>query len=485
MMRNSQQPASSFHSSSDYIVVQISKGTALFLLGSLALFILFAVVLQQTASRHVAAVPNSAGSPVVATTGTPVAPLERLAAPKAPAPQQAEQPSSEFREPEQNSAAAPETAPVPATTVSRTVVKYYPVMSLPQYASPADADSSSPDNTSPDPAPQATANPVPDFPSAPPDASSPQIVNGAGTAFPYPLYSKWFDEFHRHNPEVQFNYQSVGSGAGIHQLVDKTVDFGASDEPMTDQQLAAAKVPIVHVPSVVNGIVPIYNLPEVTELRFTPEILAGIYSGKIIYWNDRAIAAANPHTELPGFPITVIHRSDGCAATFIFTDYLSKVSREWQQTVGQNTAVNWPIGYGGKGNEGVAELVRQTQGAIGYVEFVFAVQKELPFGSVRNSAHRFVKANLDSLTAAASLPNTPTDFRVSITDASRSDSYPIVGFTWFLAPTRSRSASEGKDLVAFFSWMLGPGQEDAGRMGYAPLPIDLRRSVFQEITQIH
>src|SRR5439155_578717 len=227
------------------------------------------------------------------------------------------------------------------------------------------------------------------------------LVNGAGATFPYPIYSKWFDEFHKRNPDVQINYQSIGSGGGIRQVTDGTVDFGASDGPMTDEQLAATKVPILHLPTVLGAVVPTFNLAGVETLRFTPEALAGIFLGRITRWDDAALAEANPGVKLPGQAIVPVHRSDGSGTTYVFTDYLAKVSPEWSSSVGKGTAVNWPVGIGGKGNEGVAGLVKQTPNTIGYVELVYAVQNKLPVGAVRNRGGRFVQASLDSIAAAA------------------------------------------------------------------------------------
>ena len=241
-------------------------------------------------------------------------------------------------------------------------------------------------------------------------------LNGAGATFPYPMYSKWFSEYHKAHPDVEINYQSIGSGGGIRQVLAGTVDFGASDGPMTDEQLAQAKTKILHVPTVLGADVPAYNVPGVTaELKFTPEALAGIFLGKITNWNDKAIASANPDVKLPNDQIIVIHRSDGSGTTYIWTDYLSKISADWQGQVGKGTSVKWPVGLGGKGNEGVAGIIRQMQGSIGYIELIYAIQNKIPYGVVKNAAGNFVKASLESVTAAAaSAPKMPADFRVSI-----------------------------------------------------------------------
>ncbi|HJQ85234.1 MAG TPA: phosphate ABC transporter substrate-binding protein PstS [Candidatus Binatia bacterium] len=298
------------------------------------------------------------------------------------------------------------------------------------------------------------------------------LINGAGATFPYPIYSKWFDEFHKLHPDVQINYQSIGSGGGIRQVLEGTVDFGATDGPMTDEQLATAKTPILHLPTVLGAVVPTYNLAGVQKLRFTPEALAGIFLGKITAWNDPAIAKENPGVALPTAPIVPIHRSDGSGTTYIFTDYLAKVSPEWQKGVGRGTSVNWPVGLGGKGNEGVAGLVKQTPNAIGYVELIYAVQNKLPYGDVRNRAGRFVEATLESVTAAAAAAasSMPEDFRVSITDPAGPDAYPIASFTWLLLPARISNADKGAALKKFLDWMLADGQRLAAPLNYAPLP---------------
>jgi len=301
-------------------------------------------------------------------------------------------------------------------------------------------------------------------------------LNGAGATFPYPMYSKWFSEYHKLHADIQVNYQSIGSGGGIRQVTEGTVDFGASDMPMTDAQLAEAqakrKTRILNIPSVLGADVPAYNIPGVSgELKFTPEALAGIFLGMITKWNDKAITSVNPGVNFPDRPIIVVHRSDGSGTTFIWTDYLSKISPEWGSKVGRNTSVQWPIGLGGKGNEGVAGSIRQLPGAIGYVELIYAVQNNIPYGTVRNSAGNFVKASLDSVTAAAaSSPKMPADFRVSITNAPGKDAYPISSFTWLLIPQASKDAAKGKILVDFLNWMVTDGQKMTAALSYAPLP---------------
>jgi len=311
-------------------------------------------------------------------------------------------------------------------------------------------------------------------------------LNGAGATFPYPMYSKWFSEYHKAHSEVQINYQSIGSGGGIRQVLAGTVDFGASDGPMTDEQLAQSKTKILHVPTVLGAVVPAYNIPGVTgEVKFTPQALAGIFQGKITTWNDSAITSANPGIKFPSDPIVVIHRSDGSGTTFIFTDYLSKVSPEWQSQVGKGTSVKWPVGLGGKGNEGVAGMIRQMQGAIGYIELIYAVQNNIPYGTVKNAAGDFVKADLASVTtAAASVKSMPADFRVSITNPPGKGAYPISSFTWLLIPAQSKDPAKGKILNDFLNWMVDSGQKMTADLTYAPLPASVANKVKEQIKQI-
>ena len=311
-------------------------------------------------------------------------------------------------------------------------------------------------------------------------------LNAAGATFPYPIYSKWFSEYHKLHSEVQINYQSIGSGGGIRQVTAGTVDFGASDMPMTDKQLQEAKRKILNIPTVLGADVPAYNIPGVTgEIKFTPEALAGIFLGRISKWNDKAIASANPGVNLPDKEIIVVHRSDGSGTTFIFTDYLSKVSPDWKSQVGSDTSVRWPVGMGGKGNEGVAGFIRQLPGSIGYVELIYAVQNKIPYGSVRNSAGTFVKASLESVTAAAaSAPKMPADFRVSITNAPGKDAYPISSFTWLLIPAQSKDPAKGKILSDFLNWMVTDGQKMTSELSYAPLPENVAAKVKEAIKQV-
>ncbi|HEY6373061.1 MAG TPA: phosphate ABC transporter substrate-binding protein PstS [Candidatus Sulfotelmatobacter sp.] len=309
---------------------------------------------------------------------------------------------------------------------------------------------------------------------------------GAGATFPNPIYSKWFSEYHKLHSDVQVNYQSIGSGAGIRQVTAGTVDFGASDMPMTDKQLAEVKTKILNIPTVLGADVPAYNIPGVTgEVKFTPEALAGIFLGKISKWNDKAITSANPGVNFPDKDIVVVHRSDGSGTTFIWTDYLSKVSPEWKSQVGSDTSVKWPVGLGQKGNEGVAGSLRQMSGAIGYVELIYAVQNNIPYGSVRNSSGAFVKASLDSVTAAAaSAPKMPADFRVSITNAPGKDAYPIASFTWLLIPAQSKDPAKGKILADFLNWMVSDGQKMSSSLSYAPLPDNVAAKVKEAIQQV-
>ncbi len=311
-------------------------------------------------------------------------------------------------------------------------------------------------------------------------------LNGAGATFPYPMYSKWFSEYHKAHPEVEINYQSIGSGGGIRQVLAGTVDFGASDGPMTDEQLAQAKTKILHIPTVLGADVPAYNIPGVTgELKFTPEALAGIFLGKITTWNDPVLTKQNPGVNLPNQPIIVIHRSDGSGTTYIWTDYLSKISPDWQSGPGKGTSVKWPVGLGGKGNEGVAGMIRQMQGSIGYIELIYAVQNKIPYGLVRNSSGAFVRASLESVTAAAaSAKSMPADFRVSITNAPGKDAYPVSSFTWLLIPEKSKDAAKGKILADFLGWMVNDGQKMTADLSYAPLPENVAVKVRETIKQV-
>ena len=301
-----------------------------------------------------------------------------------------------------------------------------------------------------------------------------ETINAAGATFPAPIYQKWFEEYHKAHPDVQINYQSVGSGAGIQQLTQGTVDFGASDMPMTDDQISKiTKYKTLHFPTVLGGIVPIFNVGGASvDLKFTGETLANIYLGKIKKWNDAALKKDNPGVNLPNEDITVVHRSDGSGTSFVFSDYLSKVSPEWKSKVGASTSVNWPIGLGGKGNEGVAGLVKQTPSSIGYVELIYAAQNKIPYGSMQNAAGNFVKADFNTVSeaAAGAAKNMPEDFRVSITNAPGKNAYPISTFTWLLIPNKIDDATKKKAIIDFLRWMVTTGQQDAQSMSYAPLP---------------
>jgi phosphate transport system substrate-binding protein len=318
-------------------------------------------------------------------------------------------------------------------------------------------------------------------------AVSQTTLNGAGATFPYPMYSKWFSDYNKLHSDVQINYQSIGSGGGIRQVLAGTVDFGASDGPMSDEQLAQAKTKILHIPTVLGAVVPAYNVAGVSsELNFSPQVIADICLGKISSWNDKAIARDNPSVTLPDKPIIVIHRSDGSGTNYIFTDYLSKVSPEWQSRVGKGTSVKWPVGLGAKGNEGVAGMVRQMDGSFGYVELIYAVQNKIPYGKVKNSSGTWLKGSLEGATAAAaSVKSMPADFRVSITNAQGKDSYPISSFTWLLIPTQSKNANNRKIIVDFLNWMLDQGEKETTDLHYAPLPENVAAKVRQVIDQVH
>ena len=312
-------------------------------------------------------------------------------------------------------------------------------------------------------------------------------INGAGATFPYPIYSKWFSEYNKLHPTVQINYQSIGSGGGIRQVTNRTVFFGATDGPMTQEQLLAAPGKILHFPTVLGADVPVYNLPGVSaELKFTGSLLADIFLGKITKWNDAQIAKINPGVNLPATDITIVHRSDGSGTTYIWVDYLSKVSPEWKSKVGVATSVNWPVGVGGKGNEGVAGLVQQTPGSIGYVELIYALQNKISYGSVQNAAGEFVKASEGGVTKAAEIAASkmPADFRVSITNAPGAGVYPISSFTWMLLYESPQDKAQGKIMVDFMKWALTDGQAFASQLGYAPLPKNVVDMEMQALAKI-
>ena len=309
-------------------------------------------------------------------------------------------------------------------------------------------------------------------------------INGAGATFPDPIYQKWFSEYNKLRPNVQINYQAVGSGAGIRQVTAQTVFFGATDGPMTNDQLLAAPGKVLHFPTVLGAVVPVYNIPGVSaELKFSGAVLADIFLGKITKWNDPAIARINPGLTLPGTNITVVHRSDGSGTSYIWCDFLAKTSPEWKRRVGVATAVNWPVGLGGAGNDGVAGLTKSMPGAIGYVELIYALQNKIPFGSVQNMAGEFVKASLQATSAAAAeaAKSMPADFRVSITNAPGKGAYPIASFTWLLLYENPKDKARAKTMAEFLTWALGDGQKFAADLGYAPLPKEV---IALELTQL-
>jgi len=310
------------------------------------------------------------------------------------------------------------------------------------------------------------------------------MINGAGATFPYPIYSKWFDEYAKVDPSVRFNYQSIGSGGGQKQILAQTVDFGASDGPMSDENLAKAPGKILHIPTVAGAVVMTYNLPGNPALKLDADTIAGIYLGQIKKWNDPKLAALNSGVKLPDQEIVVVHRSDGSGTTFIFADYLSKVSSEWKEKVGNNTSVNWPTGIGGKGNEGVAGQVKQTPGAIGYVELIYAIQNKMPYAEVKNAAGHFVKPTIESVTAALATAEIPDDFRFSMTNAPGRDAYPIAGATWLLVYAQQKDAVKGKKLVEFLKWALTKGEAMAKNLDYAPLPESVQQRVLKRIDEI-
>jgi phosphate transport system substrate-binding protein len=304
-------------------------------------------------------------------------------------------------------------------------------------------------------------------------ASAAENINAAGATFPAPIYQKWFEEYRQAHPDIQINYQAIGSGGGIRQLTAGTVDFGASDMPMTPEQMGAMKdFHVLHFPTVLGGIVPTYNIGSKADLKFTGPVLADIFLGKITKWNDPALKKLNPGASLPDADITVVHRSESSGTTFVFTDYLSKVSPEWKSKVGANSSVSWPVGLGGKGNEGVSGQVEQTPNTIGYVELIYAIQNHMSYGSVQNAAGQFLKASLETVSdaAAGAARNMPDDFRVSITNAPGKNAYPISSFTWLLIPDKFRDANKKNTIKQFLQWMMTDGQKDCAGLSYAPLP---------------
>jgi phosphate transport system substrate-binding protein len=315
-------------------------------------------------------------------------------------------------------------------------------------------------------------------------ASAQMMINGAGATFPYPIYSKWFDEYAKVDPSVRFNYQSIGSGGGQKQILAQTVDFGASDGPMSDDNLSKAPGKLLHIPTVAGADVVAYNLPGNPALKLDADTIAGIFLGQIKKWNDPKISASNSGAKLPDQEIVVVHRSDGSGTTYIWTDYLSKISPEWKTKVGTNTSVNWPTGIGGKGNEGVSGQVKQTPGAIGYVELIYAIQNKMPYAEVKNSAGQFVKPTIESVTAALATADIPDDFRFSMTNPPGKDAYPIAGATWLLVYEQQKDPAKGKKLVEFLKWAAKDGEKMAKDLEYAPLPETLQQSVLKRIDEI-
>jgi phosphate transport system substrate-binding protein len=313
-------------------------------------------------------------------------------------------------------------------------------------------------------------------------AAQAQKLTGAGASFPLPIYSKWFSEYSAAHPGVQINYQPIGSGGGIRQVTSGLVDFGASDGPMSDDQLTASKVKLVHIPTVLGAVVPIFNVPGVTDIKFSPEVLAGIYLKNIESWNDPRIAKDNPGVTLPNQKIIVVHRADGSGTTYIFTDYLSKISSEWANGPGKGTAISWPAGVSGAQNAGVAGLVRQLPGAIGYVELIYALQNHISYGEVKNAAGNWEKASIEGVVeAAASVKQMPADYRVSITNAPGANAYPISSFTWLLIPTHSADAAKGKVIKDMLSWIITSGENEASGLSYAPLPKAVADKVLKTV----
>jgi phosphate transport system substrate-binding protein len=309
-----------------------------------------------------------------------------------------------------------------------------------------------------------------------------QKLTGAGATFPEPIYSKWFSEYSAAHPGVTINYQAIGSGGGVRQMTAGLVDFGASDMPVTDEQLAGSKSKLTHIPTVMGAVVPSFNVPGVSDLKFSPDVLADIYLGKIVNWNDPRIAKDNAGVSLPNLKIIVVHRSDGSGTSYIFTDYLSKVSNDWANGPGRGASPSWPVGVGGKGNPGVAGLVRQLPGAIGYVELLYALQNHISYGEIKNAAGNWVKASIDGVTAAAaSIKQMPSDYRVSITNAPGKDAYPISSFTYLLVPLKFPDAEKGKVIKDLLSWMINSGEAEAAGLSYAPLPKSVSDKVLKTI----
>lgn len=315
-------------------------------------------------------------------------------------------------------------------------------------------------------------------------ASAQMLINGAGATFPYPIYSKWFDSYAKVDPSVRFNYQSIGSGGGQKQILEQTVNFGASDGPMSDENLAKAPGKLFHIPTVAGADVVSYNVHGLTSLKLDGPVLADIFLGKITKWNDSRLVALNPGAKLPNTDIVVVHRSDGSGTTYIFVDYLSHISEEWKTKVGTNTSVKWPTGLGGKGNEGVAGQIKQIPGAIGYIELAYAKQNKLPYADIKNAAGNFITASLESVTEALATADIPDDFRFSMVNPPGAKAYPIAGATWLLVYQNQKDAAKGKKLVEFLRWAYNDGEKMATTLDYAPLPGNVIKRVLARIDEI-
>ena len=315
--------------------------------------------------------------------------------------------------------------------------------------------------------------------------AAPILINGAGATFPYPIYSKWFDVYTSINPDARFNYQSIGSGGGIKQITSGTVDFGATDGPMTDQQLAEAPGRLFHIPMVMGAVVPTYNVPGIDKgVKFTPDALAGIFLGEITKWNDSRITSVNPNIQLPDSQIIVARRSDGSGTTYIWVDYLCSISNTWKLKVGKGTSVNWPVGLGGKGNEGVAGLVKQTPGSVGYVELSYAIKNKLAYGFVQNKSGNFIEPSIESTSKAAEGVDISSDFRVSLVNSGNPDAYPVAGFTWLLIYKNQKDSVKGKMILDFVKWAVTEGQKYAGDLLYAPLPTDVVVMIQKKLEEV-
>ena len=316
------------------------------------------------------------------------------------------------------------------------------------------------------------------------NAAAQMLINGAGATFPYPIYSKWFDEYAKIDPSVRFNYQSIGSGGGQKQILARTVDFGASDGPMSDENLAKAPGKILHLPTVAGAVVVTYNLPGAPKLKLDGATVADLFLGKITRWSDKRIAALNPDVKLPGDDVVVVHRSDGSGTTYIWVDYLSSVSKEWETKVGRGTSVNWPTGLGGKGNEGVAGQIKQLPGAVGYVELIYAKQNKLPYADVKNAGGNYITPGIESVTEAMSTATIPDDFRFSMVNPTGEKAYPIAGCTWLLVYEQQKDSEKGKKLVEFLNWAINQGESMAAALDYAPLPDNVKQRVLERIKTI-